>query len=289
MDLTHLKVTWSKSSTPFFEGNSAVLYGGGMDIYNSSLFVQGTTFKNNEAGEYGAGLYAASSSMVEIDTSSLQGNNAPNGFGGAMAVQLNTTIFLSQVMFQENYALAHSALDAESNSTVHLTNTTVFDNSAWYYAAIGVQDNSRMIALSTIFRENNGLEPGCIKIYKSEVYLQNCTLKGNRAKKHGGAIVSEESILKIANTTFQNNSAIFGTDLSFEGKSTQFDTFDCLFSHRNKILKSSDDQFLKISLNENMIFTEESLGSTFIHQETQYASSRFLAYLINMRSREWDN
>ena len=269
----------------FFEGNKAVRNGGGMYVEKSKLLIQGTTFKNNEAGEYGAGISATSSSMIEINPSYFLGNNAPNGFGGAMAVYLNTTVYLNEVTFLQNYALAHGALIVQSNSTVHVTNTTVFNNSAWVYAAIGV-DSSRMIALSSVFQENNGSEPGCIKIYKSEVYLQNCTLKRNRAKLYGGAIITEQSVLKIAYTTFQDNSAIFGTDLSFNGKSTQFDTFNCLFNHGNKILKSSDDQFLKISLSGNIIFTEESERSKLIHQETQYASSKCLAYLIHMRERD---
>ena len=271
----------------FFEGNKAVRNGGGMHALNSNLFTQEITFKDNTVGEYGAGIAIAavgSSSITKMDRSYFLGNKAQNGFGGAIAALTNTIVYLSDVLLQNNCALKYSALSVQFNSTLHVSNTTVFNNLAQRGGTVGVLHNSRMIALDTDFRENKGLEAGCLTINKGEVYLQNCTLTRNQASKYGGAITTNDSVLKIADTTFRDNSAIFGTDISFERTSTQFDTFNCLFNKGNNVLKSSDDQFWKISLSKNIIFTEEFDGLLSIHEETQYASSKYLAYRTN---REW--
>ena len=268
--------------TCFFEGNNAIRNGGGMHVSNSKLFTQGITFKNNIAGEYGGGVEVDSSSIIKMDMSSLLRNKAKNGFGGAIAASTNTIVYLNKVQLQDNYALRYSALCIQFNSTLNVSNTVVFNNSAERCGTVGVLHSSRMIAIGTDFRENKALKAGCITINKSKVYLQNCTLIRNQAKKYGGAITTEDSILKIADTTFRDNSAIFGTDISFEGKSTQFDTFNCVFNQGSNVLKSSDDQFWKISRSKNIIFTEEldRSISMLIHQETQYASSKYLTYQL---------
>ena len=268
--------------TCFFEGNNAIRNGGGMHVSNSKLFTQGITFKNNIAGEYGGGVEVDSSSIIKMDMSSLLRNKAKNGFGGAIAASTNTIVYLNKVQLQDNYALRYSALCIQFNSTLNVSNTVVFNNSAERCGTVGVLHSSRMIAIGTDFRENKALKAGCITINKSKVYLQNCTLIRNQAKKYGGAITTEDSILKIADTTFRDNSAIFGTDISFEGKSTQFDTFNCVFNQGSNVLKSSDDQFWKISRSKNVIFTEEldRSISMLIHQETQYASSKYLTYQL---------
>ena len=274
--------------TSFFEGNNAVRNGGGMHVSNSKLFTQGITFKNNLAGEYGGGVEVDSSSIIKMDMLSFLRNKAKNGFGGAIAASTNTIIYLNKVKLQDNYALRYSALCIQFNSTLNVSNTVLFNNSAERCGTIGVLHSSRMIAIGTDFRENKALKAGCVAINKGEVYLQNCTLIRNQAKKYGGAITTEGSILKIADTTFRDNSAIFGTDISFEGKSTQFDTLNCLFNQGTNILKSSDDQFWKVSRSKNIIFTEklDRSISMLIHQETHYASSKFLTYRLR---REWEN
>ena len=268
--------------TSFFEGNNAVRNGGGMHVSNSKLFTQGITFKNNLAGEYGAGIAVEYSSIIKMDMSYFLKNNAQNGFGGAISAGTNTIIYLNKVSLEDNHALGYSALCVQFNSTVHDTDSIIFNNSAQRSGTVGVLHSSRMIAIGTAFRENKALKAGCVTINKGEVYLQNCTLIRNQAKKYGGAISTEDSILKIADTTFRDNSAIFGTDISFEGKSTQFDTFNCLFNQGRHILKSSDNQFWKISRSKNIVFTEEldRSVSMLIHQETQYASSKYLTYQL---------
>ena len=268
--------------TSFFEGNNAVRNGGGMHVSNSNLFTRGITFKNNIASEYGGGVDVDSSSIIKMDMLSFLRNKAKNGFGGAIAASTNTIIYLIKVKLQDNYALRYSALCIQFNSTLNVSNTVVFNNSAERCGTVGVLHSSRMVAIGTDFRENKALKAGCVTINKGEVYFAKLYIDKKPGQEIWRSHYNRRVHFKNSRHYFRDNSAIFGTDISFEGKSTQFDTFNCVFNQGSNVLKSSDDQFWKISRSKNIIFTEEldRSISMLIHQETQYASSKYLTYQL---------
>ena len=113
------------------------------------------------------------------------------------------------IFFNNSIALAHVNLSAFliTDSTVEKNQAT----SAWRFGYGTIFAIESVIAiLNSYFIDNVAKEPtGVIIIEDSfSFYIINCTLKNNKAGKHGGAIAVANSVLEINECIFTDNQAV---------------------------------------------------------------------------------
>jgi predicted outer membrane repeat protein len=173
------RLTISNGGSPYF-GNGAGIYN------NGTLTVTGSTLNGNNAG-YGDGgaIFNASTGVLKITTSILSGNTAGNGNGGGGAI------------FNSRYGI------------VTITDTTISGNGTDNGSGGSIYNSGQMtITGSTL--TGNYATPGYAKaggiLNLSDLTIINSTLSGNTTGGKGGGIANF-SIMKLINSTLSGNTS----------------------------------------------------------------------------------
>lgn len=158
--------------------------------FGPTLYINRTTFTNNQATIHGGGLYAEAS--VDIDTSVFDGNSAANTGGGLMAAERPS---FDSVM-------------------VHVTETTFKNNTAAKgagFANYGPSDGQRVkVSLSrSTFGPNNVASGDGGGIYsRSQIdWAENLTIYNNRAARGGGLFHDSGGESHVFHSTITDNVA----------------------------------------------------------------------------------
>lgn len=231
----------------FFE-NEAVWDGGGIAVSGGVVSVTGNVLLVNSIARYdGGGIYAFQS-LVNLHGGVLVGDADPNNgsvagnFGGGMALD-QSTLFASDVTFQNNIATNYSGGLDTLNSFVFGTNIVFSGNEArlWDGGAMYAQNSdailSNVIATNNVATrrgggfvwdganisltggqvgDNEASEAGGLNLSGCNAYLDSVLFSANRATAGGGAIrMVNSATLRGTNLFIAGNTA--DSDMSGDG------------------------------------------------------------------------
>ena len=159
-----------------------------------------------------------------------------------------------------------------------IQNSQLYNNSAGTVGGTisSYESNASIIADGCLFESNTGLIGGAIAVGDTDVFLESCVFKSNRAYSYGGAVYCTDlGILRISQTIFSDDtSGQRGQDIVCDSLSKgkcQINTYISVFKHQHVTVKSSDKDFKEIVLEENMIISHFGEDLILI-EETPYAS-----------------
>ena len=271
-----------------FKANSAVGYGGVFWIRKGNVSIMDTSIVHNRAGHRG-GVIDSQNSNINISQTACWENAVKGGNGGVLAVEMGTSVSISDANIQNNSARAGGAMLIDTDSVLEICHSQINGNYAEVLGgAFGIQNNSLLVAVNSSFTGNSGYHAGSIVIKNGTGYLENCTLTGNQGTV-AGAINIASSDFTLSNTVFLENKAQEG-DIHCEASQTRFInklyTFHCEFKHGNDTSRSDGTDFKQIAEQKQFI----GHFCLFYHtmKETQFASSKnvvriiLLAMIVNL-------
>ena len=169
-----------------FTRNRAALQGGAIDLQHQCyLRITDCTFKENGAESMG-GAIVSRGAVLEINGSYFSNNTA--NFGGAIDVQQQANLSLTNCRLEYNFATDHAgAIATYSNVILRIQETNFTGNSAAHQGGA--------LCMSTL----------------TDCYVEQSVFDCNTAEYSGGAVYMEiRSSLKLENTNFTNNNATDG-------------------------------------------------------------------------------
>ncbi|MCP4706647.1 MAG: T9SS type A sorting domain-containing protein, partial [candidate division Zixibacteria bacterium] len=155
-------------------------------------------FNNNNATQYGGGIYCASSSP-DISNCYFT-DNTTNEFGGAILLS-SSTPSLTNCYFSGNFAEELGGAICLQSSSPEIIETDFYSNSTDNIGGAIYCEESSPIFTESIFAGNSAINlGGAIGLeYNSSPQLTNCTLVKNGAS-NGGAIYCNFSPISIENS-----------------------------------------------------------------------------------------
>ncbi len=187
-----------------FQGNESALGGAGIAcLATSSLKIYDCTFIENNATQFGGGIYCGSSSP-DISNCIFSGNMA-NEFGGAIFIA-SSTPSIANCYFSENTAENLGGAICLQSSSPEISETDFYSNSSDNIGGAIYCEGSSPIITESIFAGNSAINyGGAVGLeYYSSPLLSNCTLVKNGAGSGGGIYG------KLSTTTVENCIISFG-------------------------------------------------------------------------------
>ncbi|MHC5053532.1 MAG: FG-GAP-like repeat-containing protein [Planctomycetota bacterium] len=192
-----------------FVDNSAVAYGGGAYVYNSSSVVfQNCTFAGG-AAQNGAGVYVDTQSVSILECQFT--DNVASLFGGAV-YGTDSSLTLADCAFESNVANGGGAVYSISSDTT-VAGCSFLGNSAASRGGAIHDGYGTSDVTDCVFAGNTANEGGGLSRINSTLQLTNCAFTMNAATSRGGGVSDTESggpPALIASCSFTGNSADFG-------------------------------------------------------------------------------
>ena len=241
-----LNVTFSVQQSAFLD--NAADRGGAFDIEGQSyVLVKNCRFENNSAHRIGGCIFAAWTVTLDMLGTICVGNQAGDN-GGAIAIQLQTSLFAKNCTFDHNLS-GHLSGAISANSASHQGGAIAVQNQSHLFttncrfehnSAVGMAGaimgafNAKLEIHETDFTGNKAsTSGGALSLLSlSEVNSTWCVFHRNIAKIKGGAVFISESLSEIENTNFTENNGSEGGAICIEDAS-KFQTKMC--SYRGNI------------------------------------------------------
>ena len=198
-----------------FENNTAnmniVLLGGGAIFMNNTLLnIDYSSFKNNkvknitQSSNYGGAILIDSNSTIFVSNSNFTLNNATS-YGGAIYAKQLTNYTIINSNFTQNYALFGGGIYVGTNSTANISQTKFLQNSAHSGGGLGSGRNSTVYVNNSIFLENDvvtgsGITANGILEVNNSYFMSN-----NDGASGGGIYLDTYANATIDNSIFENN------------------------------------------------------------------------------------
>ena len=195
----------------YFNSNKAISDGGAIYIIKTFLQIENCTFRNNRAHEaFEGAIVSLYNSSLDLSNSIFDGNKASQG--AAIHQQTGKTK-LNKCSFLGNSKIAMSGLD---NSRITIMNSIFQNNLAKYVGGAVAMNKSALNVLNTTFRNNTQISDSIQDpIGGGAIYISNCvgnisksTFENNVAGRIGGAICSLNSSINIKYSKFVNKSVL---------------------------------------------------------------------------------
>jgi hypothetical protein len=212
--------------------NTAFMAGGAMDAFdNSTVTINNSTLTENKALRYGgAGIFSTKNSKFNINSSTINKNEATNstdGVGGAIWSTDGSIFNIYGSIIEHNKSNASGGGIVAGNSTYTIDNSTISNNTAGSYSGgIGATSSTFNIYGGTIISHNKAssfgggicaLSDAIFNIYGGTIISQN------DAGGYGGGIYSNYAEFNIYGSTSINNN----TTLDYgAGICASYSTFD---------------------------------------------------------------
>ena len=200
--------------------------GGGVFASSSSgttynININTSTIDSNQAGS-GGGIYISGPLSVSINTSQVSNNSAAASGGGMRSYENTNTEISNSRIFGNHAGFAGGGIMLR-DSTLKINSSSIYDNSAAYIGGgLYVSDSAGLanaeIGNSTfsqntvgIVNPNTGrvMRGGAIATRGGSLTINNSTLSGNSAAEAGGGISIESySPFSLVNTIVSGNSAM---------------------------------------------------------------------------------
>jgi len=184
--------------------------GGALFANQSTVFVEGSTFQNNNALSGGA-LYAV---LTELNISNCEfsQNNAWGNeeSGGAIYSRLGSVSSLISTNFSQNVAWKGGALSTD-NTSVSLADCNFTSNNGTRSGACSFWGNSFVQIERTLFDRNHAtyrFAGAVLVVADITIKIRNSTFTNNRASQNTGAVdISSECHLMLSDVAFIHNTA----------------------------------------------------------------------------------
>ena len=213
---------------------SSAINGGGLGVTNSVVRTFNTSFEENEARQYGGGVFLRDSTLITRPGTVFSGNAAgqatgtgPNG-GGAIAQQGGTTnifdtTFLHNTARGRNSAGGAVLVAAGGQSRIAQSDfvengTDAFGSFRGLGGAVAVLQQGRGFIVDTSFTGNEAYSGGAV-FSAGNTDLLRTTIIDNAAVSFGGGVFTDDlgpgvSVLRVTDSVIQNNGANDGAGLA---------------------------------------------------------------------------
>ncbi len=186
-----------------FSDNNAV-EGGGLYSMQSSLSVYECTFsRHNQQCERGGGICCKNSNLMVTGSSFI--TNSAASEGGAIYTT-ESIVVLTLCKFKKNCSEILGGAVYNSDSTVTVRNCEFYNN--WVMEGLGgaiADDISDTEIEGSILSQNQAWMAGAIYDGQGNAQIRKCLFTANSALEHGGAIVCDNSDIKIVNCSLVDN------------------------------------------------------------------------------------
>ena len=186
-----------------FVGNSAI--NAGVILNWGKCKIYGSEFIDNSAEKSGGVINNQITGNIEICKCDFSNNCS--GFDGGAIINFSR-MYLADSNVDNNYSREHGgAISNQKGSFLKITSSRINNNSSDIVAG-GILNWSELIINDTIIENNSSREfGGAISNQEdSNITINNSKFINNKIDKYGGAIFNL-SILKIANSIFENNTS----------------------------------------------------------------------------------
>ncbi len=200
-----------------FDENTAASGGAAYLTSFSDAYMKDVVFKNNtasslESNSYGGALYLTNSAVAEIDGGEFTDNSSTYCAGG-VSIHSSARAIMNNITATNNSAPTSAGFLYVNNARLDMYSSEVKGNSAGVNGGAFAMYNAAVANVSnTVFDSNTSLDGYGGAIYnttsEAESVFHTCTFKNNATPKFGGAMfVNNKAILKLYNTTAENNAA----------------------------------------------------------------------------------
>lgn len=207
--------TLDVKSSEFKQGQSD-RYGGGIVIKDGNLTIQRSNFEGNVASHGSGGGIYMNQGKLDGKWLTFQENEATD-WGGGIYASHALTMFLSNVHFQQNRGRFGGAIGA-LNTPFALSQSCLFiKNHAGENGGSIDQIGSRSNISSCRFENNEARYGGTLWIgSKSQSVILNCTFNNSTSREDGGGVhIFGEAIVSISESSFSSKIRVFTTDKAF--------------------------------------------------------------------------
>ena len=204
----HLRIT---NSTSFVDNLAQNLSGAIGAMQNVTLEIQEASFVGNKTLSNGGAINAQDQVHVSITNCTFEDNSALN-MAGAVTAGFNATLYVQETTFVSNKALVSDggAINVQQQSYLRITNCLFNENTARSGGALATVNIVALDVQDTNFTGNNAAgQGGAIAIGKqSHLHIKDCTFEHNHAESVGGALVGFlDAVLDVQESSFTHNSA----------------------------------------------------------------------------------
>lgn len=202
------------------ENSSATSLGGGVEAYQATLTIDGTTLVNNNA-LYGGAL-SVSGSTVTLRNCTVQNNRAQQA-GGGLRVHGSTQIVIDNCRFVSNTTGSSSggAIFVDQN-TIEVRNSTFDGNRALVGGGIHLHYSPNATLQGNTLINNQATDGAAVYASGGRLRLVNNTISRNAVNNYGGGVVIQDRCdATVENNQITDNTAgIDGGGMIFQGGST---------------------------------------------------------------------
>ena len=211
-----------------FTDNSAIHYGGAIEWENSNNgIIKNVTFVNNTAHAGGAILWREGSNNL-LDNVSFKDNSA-HIYGGAIYGMGSSNATIKNATFDNNEVTGDPALIIVDNGDggaiawnvaddLEIYNSTFINNRANSDgAAIFIYEGDNVTLFNLTVENNEANDSGAISLnYMDDLIINQSTINKNIAHEsgYGGGLNILHVNGTVYNTTFEDNSALYGNSIS---------------------------------------------------------------------------
>jgi len=218
--------------------------GGGVGAYmNSAVHLVDANFHSNKASEMGGGVAAESHSAIDLSVGRSVFVNNEGELGGAIAINMNSTVNVAACDFSDNHGGHGGALYANgassvvitnsslvgnrasmnggvvaflSGSSLHLADSICTDNSAEMGGVVFGADDCEGVLLRGTWTDNSAVQGGVFAFTSGcSVDLSDAEPSMNRAQEEGGVMfVGTSASVEASQVTCTENSAQLGGAIS---------------------------------------------------------------------------
>jgi predicted outer membrane repeat protein len=207
-------------SSSIFIANSANKDRGGAMIFERTLFISSSSFRNNSAKTWGGAIAGSQVSSLAISTSSFV-NSSSGDDGGALYIKCTTStpslkVSLSSTSFLGNVGKGTGgSANIASCQSVEIYNSTFEQNSAQEHGGgVNIDSSKTATVLSSSFTNNRAIKEGAGMRFKNVIYVsvKHSFFSANKADEGGGfgfhsSGLQTSIFLVCENTTFIGNTA----------------------------------------------------------------------------------
>ncbi len=195
-----------------FSGNTVFPYeyvlaeGGAILVYNSTVRIKNSYFRDNSADSSAGAIYT-SYSNTSIENCTFDDNRAH--LGSAVANEYGNLVVVDSI-FKNNRAGYGAIKGNEANITV--SNSVFENNYAKYCGAAICLENTNLSVSSSKFKNNSAKSSGgsIYSLYSPDIRLTNSNFEDDFSNRLGASIYLEKSSIRISHSNFTDANAVFG-------------------------------------------------------------------------------
>ena len=200
--------------------------GAGIHCNECDLELQNSYVTNNHAGEYGGGIFAETSSSINIDNCIIS-NNSSELSGGGVYIDTNSEISINNSNISNNVAEVNGGGFYFQNCSGYINNCQMFSNysniDGGHGGGISGWDGSNITLENSLIRGNTSHTGGGIYVFNSNLSLSYSEVSLNHAYNDGGGITlsasnsSSNNVHNVSNCTFYDNTVETSSNINSNG------------------------------------------------------------------------